>query len=63
MLMHEWLQKHVKMINMTCQSVQPCGGEITESVVGLVGYKTCFRYGSRLRMCMDDNMLCGVERI
>lgn len=28
--------KHVKMINMNCQSVQPCGGEITESVVGWI---------------------------
>lgn len=60
MIMHEWLQKRVKMINMTCPSVQPCGVEITVSVVGLLGYKTCFRYGSRLRMSMDDNVLCYV---
>lgn len=28
--------KHVKMISKNCQSVQPCGGEITESVVGTI---------------------------
>lgn len=55
-------KKHVKIMNMKSQSVQPCGGEITEQVAGRLGYKTCSRYCPRLRMCMDDNMLCSVER-
>lgn len=62
--MHEWPQKtRQNDKHARPASVQPCGGEITESVVGMVRYKTCSRYGSRLRMCMDDSLLCGVERI
>lgn len=48
------IKKSVKKINMSHQSVQPCGGEIIEPAVGMIGCKTCSRYGSRLRMCTDD---------
>lgn len=42
-----------------CQS----GGAKKEPVVAMLGYTTWSRYSSRLTMYMDDDRLCGVERI
>lgn len=50
------------MISMNRQSVQPCGGEITEQVVGKLG-RTGSRYCPISRMRIDDLMGCKVERL